>query len=166
MIGRRLAITLLLAYGFLLSLAVAVRADVFTSHRGADGHLRTVGDGQIRFDGAGPERWALRWRKQRRQVRQLQSALRMRVEQVVGLTFAFDCVHQGEGSWTANTGNGYFGGLQMDIDFQRSYGPELFRRYGTADRWPASAQVAVAIVAHATQGFDPWPNTARACGLR
>src|SRR5438876_5647928 len=24
------------------------------------------------------------------------------------------CIHHYEGSWTANTGNGYYGGLQMD----------------------------------------------------
>jgi hypothetical protein len=165
MIERRLAILLLLAYGFVLSLAVATRADVLHVVRGADGHRRAYGDGQLKFDGAGPERWALRWRRQHRQVRTLQLALRMRVEQVVGLTFAFECVHRGEGSWSANTGNGYFGGLQMDRGFQSTYAPAVYRRLGTADHWSPSTQVAVAIVAHASRGFSPWPNTARACGL-
>ena len=25
----------------------------------------------------------------------------------------FQCIHQGEGAWTDNTGNGYYGGLQF-----------------------------------------------------
>ena len=33
------------------------------------------------------------------------------------------CIHEGEGSWTANTGNGYFGGLQMSDWFMHHYGP-------------------------------------------
>jgi hypothetical protein len=79
---------------------------------------------------------------------------------------AFECVHAGEGGWTAHTGNGYYGGLQMDLSFQRNYAPWALRTFGTADRWPASVQVATAIQAWASgRGFRPWPNTARACGL-
>ena len=36
-----------------------------------DGHERTVGRGQVRFDGAGPERWALRFRRERQLVDRL-----------------------------------------------------------------------------------------------
>jgi hypothetical protein len=79
---------------------------------------------------------------------------------------AFLCIHAGEGSWTANTGNGYFGGLQQDRQFQSAYGAEFLRYFGTADRWPVSVQLAVAIRAYISgRGFYPWPNTARACGL-
>jgi len=79
---------------------------------------------------------------------------------------AFACVHDGEGSWTANTGNSYYGGLQMDLSFQRTYGDWALRAFGTADRWPASVQVATAIRAYTSgRGFYPWPNTARVCGL-
>jgi hypothetical protein len=78
---------------------------------------------------------------------------------------AFLCVHAGEGSWGANTGNGYYGGLQMDMSFQRAYAGWALRAFGTADHWPASVQVAAAIEAWTARGFYPWPNTARACGL-
>jgi Transglycosylase-like domain len=78
---------------------------------------------------------------------------------------AFLCIHQGEGAWWSNTGNGYYGGLQMDRAFQRAYGPEFLRAFGTADRWPASVQLAVGIRGYLARGFHPWPNTARRCGL-
>jgi hypothetical protein len=82
------------------------------------------------------------------------------------LVNAFLCIHHGEGSWSSNTGNGYYGGLQMDLQFQRTYGSWALARYGTADRWPPSVQIAVAIRAYLSgRGFFPWPNTARACGL-
>jgi hypothetical protein len=77
------------------------------------------------------------------------------------------CIHRHEGPWTANTGNGYFGGLQMDWPFQRTYGRQLLDAKGTADHWTPAEQIAVAIVAYESgRGFGPWPNTARACGLR
>lgn len=79
---------------------------------------------------------------------------------------AFMCIHGGEGSWTANTGNGYYGGLQMDYSFQQSYGPEYLAKYGTANNWPPTIQLLVAFRAYYSgRGFYPWPNTARACGL-
>jgi len=82
------------------------------------------------------------------------------------LASAFLCIHHYEGGWTANTGNGYYGGLQMDLHFQRSYGHDYLSRWGTADNWPAWAQLRVAVRAYqAGRGFWPWPNTARACGL-
>jgi hypothetical protein len=79
---------------------------------------------------------------------------------------AFQCIHRFEGAWDANTGNGYYGGLQMDLSFQSRYGARYLGRYGTADRWPVWAQLdAAARAYHAGRGFQPWPNTARACGL-
>jgi hypothetical protein len=76
------------------------------------------------------------------------------------------CIHRGEGPWKANTGNGYYGGLQMDLTFQRSYGPYLLRTKGTANRWTPYEQMWVAERAYRSgRGFYPWPNTARACGL-
>jgi hypothetical protein len=83
----------------------------------------------------------------------------------------WDCIHRHEGAWNANTGNGYYGGLQMDMGFQSTYGPEFMKRWGTANKWPAWAQIIAAERArdgyagfHA-RGYGPWPNTARACGL-
>ena len=70
------------------------------------------------------------------------------------------------GGWSARTGNGYYGGLQLSLQFQRVYAPELIRSKGTADRWSAIEQMWVAERAHRDGwGFTPWPNTARACGL-
>jgi hypothetical protein len=76
------------------------------------------------------------------------------------------CIHRYEGSWTARTGNGYYGGLQMDLAFQRTYAPKLLLKKGTADRWTPLEQMWVAEKAHRSgRGFYPWPNTARYCGL-
>ena len=80
---------------------------------------------------------------------------------------AWLCIHRHEGPWNANTGNGYYGGLQMDVAFQRAYGPDLLRRKGLAHRWTALEQIWVAERAYRSgRGFSPWPNTARYCGLR
>ncbi len=77
---------------------------------------------------------------------------------------AWMCIHGHEGAW--NDPNGpYHGGLQMNSGFMSAYGADLLERYGTADRWPPAAQVAVAERAFRARGFNPWPNTARACGV-
>jgi Transglycosylase-like domain len=82
------------------------------------------------------------------------------------LSSAFLCIHRYEASWDANTGNGYYGGLQMDRRFQSLYGSDFVARWGTADNWPAWAQLQAAIRAYRSgRGFYPWPNTARVCGL-
>lgn len=83
---------------------------------------------------------------------------------------AWQCIHRYERhpaqGWRTHTGNGYYGGLQMDIHFQRAYGPELLRRRGTANNWRWFEQMWVAERAYASgRGFYPWPNTARYCGL-
>jgi hypothetical protein len=76
------------------------------------------------------------------------------------------CIHRYEGAWTSATGNGYYGGLQMDISFQRRYGARLLHRKGTANKWTPLEQMWVAEKAHRSgRGFYPWPNTARYCGL-
>ena len=75
------------------------------------------------------------------------------------------CIHRYEGRWNANTGNGYYGGLQADLDFQRTYAPWLLRHKGTADHWTPHEQMWMAERAWRTRGFWPWPTTARMCGL-
>jgi hypothetical protein len=83
----------------------------------------------------------------------------------------FACIHSHEGAATSNTGNGYYGGLQEDMGFQRTYGPDFMARWGTADRWPVWAQVESArrardgFAGHGARGYGPWPQTARACGM-
>jgi len=80
----------------------------------------------------------------------------------------FMCIHRYEAGWdqTDNaTHRTYFGGLQMDIEFQKTYGINLYREKGTADHWTWLEQIWVAERAYQTRGFHPWPNTARYCGL-
>lgn len=79
---------------------------------------------------------------------------------------AFLCIHRYEGNWNSNTGNSYYGGLQMDYGFMSAYGREYLRAWGTADRWPPAIQIAVAMRAYLSgRGFYPWPASARLCGL-
>ena len=75
------------------------------------------------------------------------------------------CIHHYEGSWPSNTGNGYYGGLQMNLGFQQTYAPWLLRTKGTADHWTPLEQLWAAEKAAKSRGFWPWPNTARSCGL-
>jgi hypothetical protein len=80
---------------------------------------------------------------------------------------ALTCIaeHESHGTWDISTGNGYYGGLQMDRQFQQTYSPGLYRSKGTADNWTREEQMRTAEKAIATRGFHPWPNTARMCGL-
>jgi hypothetical protein len=78
----------------------------------------------------------------------------------------WECIHRSEGAWNSNTGNGYYGGLQMDLPFQRAYAPAFLLRKGTADRWTRLEQIWVAERARCSgRGFYPWPNAARGCGF-
>ena len=77
---------------------------------------------------------------------------------------AFLCIHQHEGSWQ-DPGSPFWGGLQMDLSFQRAYGGWALATWGTADNWPLSVQLATAMRAWVSRGFGPWPNTRRMCGL-
>jgi hypothetical protein len=79
--------------------------------------------------------------------------------------FGWLCIHRYEGAWN-DPGAPYYGGLQMDLGFQRTYGAELLRRKGTADHWTPLEQMWVAERAHRSgRGYYAWPNTARYCGL-
>ena len=56
----------------------------------------------------------------------------------------------------------YFADARVSAARKRAF----LRRWGTADHWPAWAQIATSVRAYqAGRGFWPWPNTARACGL-
>ena len=74
------------------------------------------------------------------------------------------CIHHYEGAWR-DPNAPYYGGLQMDLEFQSTYGRTLLRHKGTADHWSPVEQMWVAERAYKTRGFYPWPNTARWCGL-
>ena len=75
------------------------------------------------------------------------------------------CIHRFEGAWN-DPDPPYYGGLQMNLGFQRAYGGGLLSRKGTADHWTPLEQMWAAERAHRSgRGFYPWPNTARYCGL-
>lgn len=81
---------------------------------------------------------------------------------------AWLCIHHYEGGWTDATGNGYYGGLQMDTTFMYTYGSDMIREHhgGYANTWTPLEQMIVAERAYYSgRGFYPWPNTARFCGL-
>jgi hypothetical protein len=78
---------------------------------------------------------------------------------------AWLCIHRYEAAWT-DPNPPYYGGLQMDLSFQRTYSPGLLRRKGTANHWTPLEQMWTAERAHRSgRGFYPWPNTGRYCGL-
>lgn len=77
---------------------------------------------------------------------------------------AWMCIHHYEGAWN-DRGGPYWGGLQMSLSFQQTYGGWLLRVKGTADHWTPLEQIWAAVRAARTRGYYPWPNTARFCGL-
>ena len=79
----------------------------------------------------------------------------------VGLRASGDASTSTKGRGTIPNGP-YYGGLQMDLAFQRAHGWDFYRRWGTADSWPVWAQLVTAERAYRTRGFQPWP-TARYC---
>lgn len=71
---------------------------------------------------------------------------------------------ESHGNWSINTGNGYFGGLQMDMQFWRSYGGPVFA--GRPDLASREQQIVVAERARDSgRGYHPWPTCARRLGL-
>lgn len=94
-----------------------------------------------------------------------------------GPIYAWLCIHRYEGSWT-DTGDPYWGGLQMDRSFMRTYGWDFMRKHhgAYANRWTPREQMIAANRARVgvdwrgshwpgPRGYTPWPNTARMCGL-
>lgn len=78
---------------------------------------------------------------------------------------AWRCLQRHEGAWN-DSNDPYWGGLQMDRAFMRTYAPRHLLRRGWANTWKPIEQMWVAERAHrAGRGFYPWPNTARLCGL-
>lgn len=70
------------------------------------------------------------------------------------------CIHSREGAWNANTGNGYYGGLQMTSGWGGVARPDLLSPV---------AQMQLAERGYAASGFSrawlfgQWPNTAPPC---
>lgn len=67
-------------------------------------------------------------------------------------------------NWHIASGNGYFGGLQMDMVFWRRHGGLAYA--SRPDRASREAQIAVAEVGLAVQGWSAWPACSRRLGLR
>jgi hypothetical protein len=68
--------------------------------------------------------------------------------------------HESGGNWAANTGNGFYGGLQFTIQTWQAYGGS-----GNPANASIAEQEAVAQRVLAAQGWGAWPNTSRVCGL-
>lgn len=65
------------------------------------------------------------------------------------------------GNWATNTGNGYYGGLQMNMQFWHSYGGDEFA--SRPDLASREQQIVVAERARDSgRGYRPWP----VCGAR
>ncbi|MEU7425669.1 transglycosylase family protein [Streptomyces sp. NPDC040750] len=67
------------------------------------------------------------------------------------------------GSWSANTGNGYYGGLSISQDDWDKYGGDQYA--DSADQASRSQQIAVAEKILADQGTTPWATCALLSGL-
>src|SRR4029450_11121842 len=67
-------------------------------------------------------------------------------------------------NWRANTGNGYFGGLQFDRQTWAAYGGLTYA--SSAHLATPAQQIAVAEKLRAARGFQPWPACSRRLGLR
>lgn len=67
------------------------------------------------------------------------------------------------GSWSASTGNGYYGGLQISQDDWGKYGGTQYAE--SADQASRSQQIAVAEKILADQGTKPWAMCALTAGL-
>jgi hypothetical protein len=77
---------------------------------------------------------------------------------------AWYCIHHYEGSWT-DPNAPYWGGLQMDYEFQSAYGAWLLKHEGTADNWTPLEQIWTGVRAWRVRGFEPWSSSAHACGV-
>lgn len=78
------------------------------------------------------------------------------------------CIHAKEATWT-DTGDPYYGGLQMGWWFMRTYGARLLRLKGTADHWTPMEQMWVAENAYRRERYSlrwlrgQWPQTSYGC---
>lgn len=75
----------------------------------------------------------------------------------------WDAVAQCEsgGNWSINTGNGYYGGLQMNMQFWHSYSQDLSPRPERPDLATREQQIHAAENAYSVRGATPWPHCGR-----
>jgi hypothetical protein len=108
--------------------------------------------GRVKFD-----LW--RMRVDRRTIAEARARLRARV---IAHRTLWLCIHSREGAWDANTGNGYFGGLQMTAGWFGGPG-----HLASSD--PPAVQMRAAEVQYRASGYSiawlegQWPNTSPPC---
>lgn len=94
------------------------------------------------------------------------NALQRRVVPPLGpswLVRAFLCIHGGEGAWNANTGNGYYGGLQAHLNWYGVYRMDLL----SPDQQMAAAERAYRGTGYSRSWLaGQWPNTYPPCAGR
>lgn len=66
--------------------------------------------------------------------------------------------------WSANTGNGYYGGLQFDYGTWLRHGGGAYAP--TANLATRAQQIDIAVRTQAAQGWGAWPYCSRRLGLR
>jgi len=74
-------------------------------------------------------------------------------------------VSVGEASWI-DPNAPYYGGMQMDLSFQRAHAPAWLRAKGTADHWTPFQQMWVSEIAvfwHGASITGSWPTTGPPC---
>lgn len=77
----------------------------------------------------------------------------------------WDAIAQCEsgGNWAANTGNGYYGGLQFSDPTWDGYGGEQYA--STANHATREQQIEIAEKVLAGQGWNAWPTCSRRVGV-
>lgn len=70
---------------------------------------------------------------------------------------------EASGNWAANTGNGYYGGLQFSLATWNGYGGAEFAVY--PHQATRGQQIAVAERLRAARGYQPWPACRAKLGL-
>jgi hypothetical protein len=71
---------------------------------------------------------------------------------------------ESSGNWSANTGNGFYGGLQFHPGTWSGYGGEQYAP--RADLATRKQQIAIAIKVQQRQGWGAWPACSSELGLR
>jgi resuscitation-promoting factor RpfB len=78
-----------------------------------------------------------------------------------GFASALAALRSCEGSYTSNTGNGYYGAYQFDIGTWGGYGG-----YSNASQAPPAVQDQKARDTYVARGWSPWPSCSQSLGLQ